>query len=192
MSHRDIRSRYFQQSGPGNTEAALEAAQERVLSGGITTVIVPSCTGETALRALNLFTPPADLIVVTHAAGFVKPGFQELRGEIRQELESRGVRVLTCLHAFGGVGRGIRKQLGTYQVEELLASTLRTFGQGTKVAVEIALMAADAGLVRTDRDAVCLGGTVRGIDTALLIRPANTSRVFDLKIREIICKPSDF
>jgi hypothetical protein len=73
-----------------------------------------------------------------------------------------------------------------------MAWTLRTFGQGTKVAVEIALMAADAGLVRTDADILSLGGSGEGVDTALLIRPANSSRFFDLKVREVICKPRDF
>jgi len=73
-----------------------------------------------------------------------------------------------------------------------MAFTLRTFGQGTKVAVEVALMAADAGLVRTDEDVIALGGTSEGVDTALVLRPANSARFFDLKVREVICKPRDF
>ena len=43
------------------------------------------------------------------------------------------------------MGRAVRKKLGTYELEEIIAYTLRVFGQGAKVAVEIALMAADAG-----------------------------------------------
>jgi len=69
---------------------------------------------------------------------------------------------------------------------------LRTFGQGTKVAVEIALMAADAGLIRVDEDIISIGGTMTGVDTALLLRPAHTQNFFDLKVREVICKPFDF
>ncbi|HPB71075.1 MAG TPA: hypothetical protein PKX61_10440, partial [Syntrophales bacterium] len=79
-----------------------------------------------------------------------------------------------------------------YQVDEIMAFTLRTFGQGTKVAVEISLMAADAGLVRTDEDVIAVGGTVSGCDTALLLQPANSAHVLDLKIREVIAKPSVF
>jgi hypothetical protein len=107
-------------------------------------------------------------------------------------LQNLGVRVLTCQHAFGGVGRGVRNRLGTYQVDEIMAYTLRTFGQGTKVAIEMALMAADAGLVRTDEDVISIGGTESGADTALVIKPANSSRVFEMKVREIICKPANF
>jgi hypothetical protein len=73
-----------------------------------------------------------------------------------------------------------------------MAWTLRTFGQGTKVAVEIALMAADAGLVRTDEEIISMGGTAKGVDTALVVRPANSYHFFDLKVREVICKPAKF
>jgi hypothetical protein len=132
------------------------------------------------------------IIAVTHVAGFAKPDIQELSEENRKALESQGVTVLTCQHAFGGVGRAIRNKLGTYQVDEIMAYTLRIFGQGVKVAVEVALMAADAGLIRTDEDIISTGGTATGLDAALLLRPTNSARFFDLKVREVICKPTMF
>jgi len=58
-----------------------------------------------------------------------------------------------------------------------------------KVACEIACMAADAGFIRTDEDAISIGGTSRGADTAILLRPSNTHAFFDIKVKEIICKP---
>jgi hypothetical protein len=53
-------------------------------------------------------------------------------------------------------------------------------------------MAADAGLIPLDRDIIAIAGSSQGADTALLIKPANASRFFDLKIREIIAKPREF
>jgi hypothetical protein len=73
-----------------------------------------------------------------------------------------------------------------------MANVLRLMGEGTKVCVEITLMAADAGLIPADRDIVAVAGTGKGADTALRIWPANAARFFDLKIREIIAKPYDF
>jgi hypothetical protein len=58
-----------------------------------------------------------------------------------------------------------------------------------KVACEIAAMAADAGLVRTDEEIIAIGGTGRGADTAVVIQPEYTHRFFNLKVKEIICKP---
>jgi hypothetical protein len=37
-----------------------------------------------------------------------------------------------------------------------------------------------------------VGGTARGADAAVVIKPANQSDLFNLKIREIICKPRNF
>ena len=67
---------------------------------------------------------------------------------------------------------------------------LRTFCQGGKVAAEIALMAADAGLVCTADPVIAIAGTGCGADTAVVLKPANAQTFFDLKFLEIICMPS--
>lgn len=183
---------YFTNPGPDNTQATLQAAHERAKTLRIKKVVISSCSGETAFRALDLFGKDFSLVIVTHATGFKKPDHQELAEKDRERLLERGASVLTAQHAFGGVGRAVRNKTGTYQIDEVIAYTLRTFGQGTKVAIEIALMAADAGLIRTDEDVISIGGTANGVDTALLLKPAHTQNFFDLKVREVICKPADF
>ena len=155
-------------------------------------VLIPTCSGKTALDARDMLPSNVRIVAVSHVTGFKEADHQELAPEVRRDLEGRGVTVLTCQHAFGGVGRAVRNKTSTYQVDEIMAYTLRTFGQGTKVAVELALMAADAGLVRTDRDVISAGGTGSGIDTALVLRPVNSFHFFDMKVREVICKPSVF
>ena len=72
---------------------------------------------------------------------------------------------------------------------EIIAQTLRRLGEGVKVAVEVSVMAADAGLVPTDREIVALGGTGGGPDVALVLQAAHMKNFFDLDIREILCKP---
>jgi hypothetical protein len=61
--------------------------------------------------------------------------------------------------------------------------------EGMKVAVEITAMAADAGLVRTDEEVVSIAGTGRGADTALVVRPAISRRLFNMRIERILAKP---
>jgi len=187
-----VNCRYFVNPGPKNTESTLEAALERAKMLKIKKILVSSCGGKTAFKALDLFGKEFSLIIVTHVTGFKEPDHQELPEKERKLLLEMGAAVLTAQHAFGGVGRAFRNETGTYQIDEIIAYTLRTFGQGTKVAIEIALMAADAGLVRTDEDVISIGGTASGVDTALLIKPAHTHNFFDLKVKEIICKPSGF
>jgi hypothetical protein len=93
------------------------------------------------------------------------------------------------MHAFGGVNRAVRIKLNTYQLDEIIAFVLRTLGQGFKVCVEIALMAADAGLVRVGEPCVAVAGTGRGADTAVVLSPTNAQTFFDIRIHEILCKP---
>ena len=99
---------------------------------------------------------------------------------------------MTCQHALGGISRAVRLSFKTIGTDDIVANTLRLFGQGLKVAVEIVLMAADAGLIRTDQDVISVGGSGHGADSAAIIKPANVSRFFDLRIRGILCKPWDF
>lgn len=179
---------YFETPGPQNTEKTLELALKRAESLGIKDIIVASTKGETGIKAAELFKG-YNLIVVTHSTGFREPDLQELPQKTKEEIERKGGKVLTCQHAFGGISRAVRKKLETYQLDEIIAYILRTFGEGMKVAVEITLMAADAGLIRTDREAITIGGTAKGADTALVVKPANAQAFFDLEIREILCKP---
>lgn len=190
-SFSEIPCRYFLKPGPANTGAVLEAVARRAKELSIDRVIVATCSGRTAFEARKSLDPSLKIIAVTHVTGFNEPNVQELSEEDRRALQAQGVEILTCAHAFGGVGRGVRNKVGTYQVDEVMAYTLRIFGQGMKVAVEIALMAADAGLVRTDGDVISIGGMGKGADTALVLRPATSSHLFDLRVREVICKPEN-
>ena len=190
--YHDIQCRYFKKPGPKNTRAVMETVLKRAKELSIKKILVATCSGRTAFEALDILGSDFNIIAVTHVTGFQKPNLQELSDDTRRELESKGITVLTCQHAFGGIGRAIRNKLSTFQVDEIMAFTLRTFGQGTKVAIELALMAADAGLVRTDEDVISVGGSAKGADSALVIKPANTHNFFDLKVRQVICKPAGF
>jgi uncharacterized protein len=187
----DYQTVYFDRSGSENTEETLRIAGEWSDRLGIRTILAASTSGTTGVKAVDRLAG-REVIVVSHVHGFSAPNETEMLPEHRKRIEDAAGRVLTCQHAFGGIGRAVRFKFGTYEIEEILANALRTFGQGVKVAAEIALMAADAGMVRTDRDVIAIGGTESGADTALVVRPANVSRFFDLRIRGILCKPWDF
>ena len=188
MTETVVQTIYFSQPGPQNTNRTLEIAQQRADELGISTILVASTRGETGMQAVKHFQGH-NVVVVTHSTGFTSPNFQEMTDESRIAIKAAGARVLTCQHAFGGVNRAVRKKLGTYLTDELIAYTLRIFGEGMKVCVEIAMMAADAGLVRVDEPCIAIAGTGRGADTAILLTPANAQSFFDLRVMEVLCKP---
>ena len=183
-----IQSIYFLEPGSKNTEKTFEVAKRRAEELGIKTIILASTSGETGVKAVNAFAN-YKVVVVTHTTGLQAPDVQELTPQNKAQILEKGGVILTATHAFGGVGRAVRRKFNTYQVDEIIAHTLRVFGQGTKVACEIALMTADAGLIRTDEEVISIGGTARGADTALVVQPAHTHDFFELKVKEVLCKP---
>jgi hypothetical protein len=188
MSEVVVETVYFEKPGPQNTTRTLETAKRRADQLGLDTVLVASTSGKTGIEAAEMFQG-YNVVVVSHSTGFSKPNTQQLTEENRAAIEAAGATILTCQHAFGGVNRAVRKHLGTYLTDEIIAYTLRTFGEGTKVCTEIALMAADAGLVAVGEMCIAVAGSGRGADTAIVLVPANAQQFFDLQMMEILAKP---
>ena len=181
---------YFDEPGKSNTEETLMRAFERGHQLGLDEVVVASTTGATAYRALDMFGGFA-VTVVTYHCGFREPFQKVMPDATRTDLESKGATVVSATHALSGVERSLFKKYGGSFPVLLIADALRLFGQGTKVAVEIAIMAADAGAL-SGNDVVAIGGSGKGADTAVILKPVNQSDLFDMRIREIVCKPRNF
>ena len=179
---------YFENPGKENTEEVLRIAKQRAEELGIKTIVLSSSKGVTAVKAVDAFQG-LKVIVVSYVTGFTAPDIQVFDEENKKIVESKGGTVITAAHAFAGLSRAMRHKYNMYVLGEVIADTLRIFGQGTKVACEVALMAADSGSVRTDEDIIAIGGTGRGVDTELVLRPTNTHTFFDLRVKEVLCKP---
>jgi hypothetical protein len=174
------------QVGPINTAATVDAAVARAKELGIKHVVVASNTGDTARWFLDR---GLEVVCVTHQVGFRSPGMDEMSAETRQEFVAKGIKVHTGTHLFRGITRAFSNAHQGFDAARVVADTLYLFGQGTKVAVEIAVMALDAGLIPYGEDVIAVGGTGRGADTAIVIRPAHSGEFLKTQIREIICKP---
>ncbi len=184
----EVKAVYFDNPGKENTGEVFRIAKKRAEELGIKTIVVASTTGETAVKAVEAFKG-LKVIAVGHTAGFSAPDTQRFTEENKKAVEGKGGIVLTTTHALGGLSMAMRQKFSTHVVGDIVAHTLRIFGQGMKVACEITMMAADSGLVRTDEDVIVIAGSNQGADMAVVLKPVNTHRFFDLKIREVLCKP---
>ena len=178
---------YFESDGEHNTDKTLEQVMQVAKALPDAKIIVASTTGGTALKVLEKFDN-SRLIIVSHQDGFYEPFTQELPKEIIDRINNSEATLLTTTHAFAGIGRAVRKKLDTWMFSELVAEVYRTLGQGTKVCVEMVLMAADSGLIDHE-EVISVAGTGRGADTAWTITPAHTSNFLDLRLNKLICKP---
>lgn len=184
----EVKTVYFEKPGEANTDDTLRIARQRAQELGIKTILVASTRGETAVKAVEVFKG-FRVVCVSHSMGFMEAGVQKFTAENKQKVESRGGMVLTTTHAFAGLSRLMRQKHNTFIIGDIIANALRVFGQGMKVVSEIAIMAADSGVVSLDEDVISIAGTSRGADTAVVLRPVYTHDFFDLKIKEILCKP---
>jgi hypothetical protein len=183
---------YFDLAGPKNTDATIAIAVREAKERKISHIIIASNTGKTA-EALSAEARKAgfegQLVCVTHVNGFKEKGINELSGENRRRLEEQGVRVYTASHVLSGAERAISRAFnGAYPVE-IIAHSLRMLGSGVKVAVEIAVMALDGGLIPQGKPVIAIGGTGGGADTAALLTPGHAQAIFETRIHEILCKP---
>jgi len=184
----ESRTVYFESPGAENTDATLGIARKRAEELGIKTVLVASTKGDTAVRAVESLSG-LRVIIVTHSTGFRAPDTQSFTEENRALVESKGGILLTTTHLFAGLSRAMRNKFSTYIIGDVVASTLRILGEGMKVVCEISTMAADSGLVRTDEEVIAIAGTGRGADTAVVLKPVNSQNFFELKVKEVLCKP---
>ena len=177
---------YFDKPGKANTDTTLKVARQRADELGIKQIVVASTHGYTAKRAGEVFRGlDVKIIAVSICASFDEEGWTMSRAE-RKELEKLGIKVITTIHALGD---DVNEAFTMSAPNRIVRETLYRFCQGMKVAVEIALMAADAGVIDVSKEIIAIGGTDEGADTALVLKPAYSRKFKDLKIREILAKP---
>ena len=164
----------FDKPGVENTDDALRIAIDEAKKGDYP-LVLSSNEGVSAFRLLEMTVKEGlapRVVCVSQVCGFRGPGVQGLTPEAREKLEAMGAKVITAAHALTGAERGLMKRFqGTYPVA-MIAESLRMLGQGSKVCVEIGAMAMDAGALEYGQPVVALGGTGRGLDTAMLLTPA--------------------
>jgi hypothetical protein len=177
---------YFSETGKANTEKTIELALQTAKKRGIENIVIASNTG---YSAMFLAGSGLNVVCVTHVNGFSEKGKNELPVETRAELTEKGITVLTASHVLSGAERALSTKFGGIYPIEIMAHTLRMFGQGVKVCVEIATMSLDAGLIPYGEKIIAIGGTINGADTAVIITPAHAQYILETKIHEIICKP---
>jgi len=180
----------FERPGDHNTQECIGAVQEYIREAGEMHVVVASTTGRTALSFLSaLKGGPARLVVVTHSVGFKEPGKDEFDPDARRQLAAQGVPLYTGTILTHSLEKSLMDDFRGIYPGYIIANTLRRFGEGTKVAVEIVMEACDAGLVPEDREVLAVAGTGHGADTVLLVKSKPSKRFLNLEVLEILARP---
>jgi len=181
---------YFEEYGPKNTAETIKAAKKAALSLGLRYVVVASGSGSTGVKVAEAFSGSnVKVVVVTEYAGSV-----EFMEENRKRLQKLDATIVTGMHALLSPAESMTKLYKGYCSENtIITEVLRRFSQGTKVATEIVVMAADAGVIPVGEDVIAIAGTGDGADTALVVRSCNAYSFFDpkngIEFREVVALP---
>ena len=181
----------YETVGGVNPDATLNQALDTARDRGLDLVLASS-TGETAKKLVALAKEknfPNRLVVVRHVFGMEEPGQNDMPEETANFLRESGVTLVTAAHALSGAERGISKKFGGVSPVEIMAATLRMFGEGVKVCTEISIMALDCGAITYGKPVVAVGGSSWGSDAACIITPNYSANVLATHIHEILCKP---
>jgi uncharacterized protein len=173
------------------TKEVLQHAKKYAIEQGISEIVVATTRGKTGVLAADLFPDDLKIVAVTHSTGFKEIGKQELTDENKKKMDQKNVSIFTGPMIFHTWNDYYRKKQGTVTTTTMIADTLRMFGQGTKVAVEIVAMAADAGLI-SEGPVLSIAGSRYGADTVLLVTGTNSKHLMDMKILDVIAKPKEW
>jgi hypothetical protein len=157
---------YFSSPGRENVDEMLRLVRLLSEELGIKDVVVASTTGFTAKKAEEKFSG-----IGAHLT-FVGTARERFPTDLAEELKRKGCNV--CF------SREI-----SYEYPDSVRVAYRRFCEGMKVAVEIAMIAAQLGYVPVDKDVISIGKW----DTAIVVKSAPPNKFEELKIREIICMP---
>lgn len=183
---------YFEKEGNDYTDELILAVNDRLdLSDQIKHVVVASASGKSALKLVDAIPEEIEVVNISHHIGFAGPNESDISEDMIKKLEEENVKTYIGLHALSGAARGVTNKYGGFSPLDVVADTLRMFSHGVKVAVEISIMACDAGLIPAGEEIIAIGGRGHGLDTAVVLTPVNAKNLFDLKIHEIIAMPRD-
>ncbi len=157
---------YYSLPGRENLEVTLESTKKAAEELGLEDAVIASTTGFTAKRAFEVLKGTG--IKLT----FVGTTRERFPSALVAELKEKG-----CNICFSSEVK--------YEYPDPVKIAYRRLCQGMKVAVEIAMIAAQEGCVSTEKDIVSIGKW----DTAIIVKPAVSTKFEELMIRELICKP---
>jgi len=194
---------YFDESGPRNTDRVIEAVKERLGQTNIKYVVVASESGRTALKvAKALKDSDVKIVCVSGYAGIRRVenrSWPDIKGEMREELETFKVKILDETPWIFRSSAFDYPFLGEHAPSTIIHKFLsRTMGYGFKTAIEITLLAAEAGAIPTDDEVIAVAGTGwlgGGADCAIIVKPSvlPDGSFIDLEngleVREIIAIP---
>lgn len=171
---------YFPNGGPEHTRATLEAAKERALQLMPAAVVVTSSSGATSLEAARVFAGTGVRLIGVPFQKHLWDRHRSLRPEVAADCRALGVEFLPDEPVLVLLDH----------IHPKVINAWRMVSQGFKVALQVASMCVETGLLEAGAHVISLGGSGWGADTAVAVRTFGYDDLFRSRVTEIIAMPS--
>lgn len=177
---------YYEEGGAEHTETTLRASLEAAKELGVKTILVASTTGETGVKAAEMYSGSGvQLIVVGHQMGFPVAKVQRFKPENWEKIEELGGLINLGTDVVTNSIRQ-RQRLG-HSPMSIVTQTL--IMAKIKVNVEIIAKACDAGLILPGDRVISVAGSHIGVDTSAMFIANDSPNILDIKPQMFICYP---
>lgn len=177
---------YYPEGGIEHTETTLKASLEAAKKLDIKTILVASTSGETGVKAAELYKDTGiNLIVVGHQMGFPVPKVQQFKPDNWESIETLGGVVNLGTDVVTNSIRQ-RQRLG-HSPMSIITQTL--IAMKLKVNVEIVAKACDAGLILPGDRVISVAGSHKGADTSAVFTANDSPNILDIRPEMFICYP---
>ncbi len=183
MRHETI---YYEDGGAEHTESTLRASLEAAKELGIKTILVASNSGETGVKAAEMYHDSGvQLIVVGHQMGFPVAKVQQFKPENWEKIEALGGVINLGTDVLTNSIR--RRQSLGHGPMSIITQTLSAVK--LKVNVEIIAKACDAGQILPGDRVISVAGSHKGADTSVVFIASDSPNILDIRPQMFICYP---
>ena len=171
---------YFDKGGPENSQETLEAAKKRALEIEPEAVVITSSSGKTALEAARIFAGTNIRLIGAPFQKHLWDRHRPLEPQFADECRQLGMEFLP--------DKPIVPMLDSQRPD--IVNSWRTVSQGFKVALQVASMCVDTGLLKPGDHVISIGGSSRGADTAIAVQICGFDDILKSNVTEIIAMPA--
>lgn len=179
---RQVGTTYFEKGGPDHTQATLQVARERASELGTEAIVVTSTSGKTALEAARIFAGADTRIIAVPFQKHLWEKYSSLDPQLAAECRELGVEFLP--------DDPVVPMLDAERPD--IVNAWRTVSQGFKVALQVASMCVDTGLLKPGAHVISIGGSGEGADTAIAVQTYGYRDVLKSNVTQIIAMPSNY
>jgi hypothetical protein len=146
---------------------------ERIKEGDVRAVVVATTSGASALAVAEAMPKGVSVYGISHQPT------DRVDPEIKEKAQALGAVFLPDEPAV----------MYLKDIDGHVPDAFRRLGQGMKVAIEVAMQAVETGFIDPGTGVISLGGSSKGIDTAIVIKASGPQSFSDVWVSEILAKP---